>query len=343
MTDLGADRQAIEVPKGRERFRKKAIVGYTDHKSHAPFNNMDWEIWGLNDLYMDLPEMPHTNERVRWFQCHQWREPRQHDAPDNVLDFSEGPVNPRDPNHVAWMKRAAENIPVYLMTPRDEAPSALMLPAQALIDFFGRPYFTNSITWMIGLAIMELVREYTLNDGRRVWHAIPDAEIGVFGVDMMMMGGEGSEYGWQRPSCEWLIGMGGRPPLTLQDAALGLGIKFTIPDESDLCKSAWQYGQAQFTPFRRKLLAHGKEMERRMGGAQNQYNQAAAAIAELRGAKNTVDWMTHNWVPGDDGMDGTPAPMPDAHKKQGLVVAGERIEPGGESAFVQTTEDAETT
>ena len=319
MTDLGADRQAvaIAVPEGRERFRKKAIIGYTDHKARAPFNNMDWEIWGLNDLYIDLPEIPHTNERIRWFQIHQWGEPQTHDAKPNVMDFSEGPMNPRDPNHVAWMARAAGHIPLYLMTPRDEVPKALKLPAQTIIDFFGCPYFTNSISWMIALAIMELVQPIERN-GKTIWLAMPDAEIGVFGVDMMMQGGVGSEYGWQRPSCEWLLGW-----------AMAAGITITIPDESDLLKSAFQYGQSEFSPFRRKLLAHGAEMVKRMNGAQQQFNQAQAALHELRGAKNTVDWVSNNWMPGDDGFKDAPAPMPDAHKKQGLVIAGMALETEG--------------
>jgi hypothetical protein len=157
MTDLGANRNAIEVPPGREQFRKKAIVGYTEHKTRAPFMQTDWEIWGLNDLYLDLPEMPEVLNRLRWFQLHQWREPRQVEAENSPLRFSEGPVNPRDPNHVPWMAHWSKSVPIYLMTAREEVPDALVLPRQEIGEFFAKPYFTNSISWMIGLALMELV------------------------------------------------------------------------------------------------------------------------------------------------------------------------------------------
>lgn len=314
MPELGAIRTALEAPAGRGHFRKKAIIGYTEHKARAPFLNLEWELGGLNDLYLDLPEIPDANKRLRWFQLHQWVEPVQHDQPPSVTNLSEGPIHPRDANHVAWMGTAAREIPVYLMNERPEVPDAVAFPHQQILDFFGVPYFTNSISWMMGLFIMEMVTPTELPDGRTIWYALPGAELGVFGVDMMVAGGVGSEYGWQRPSCEWLLGW-----------AMGAGIKVTVPPESDLLASAFQYGEMKFGRFRRKIMSHGQEMVRRLNVVNQQLGQLQRAQAELQGAVNVTNWASNAWLPGDDGSEDATAPMPNAHKKQGLKLAGEVI------------------
>lgn len=65
-------------------------------------------------------------------------------------------------------------------------------------------YWCSSIAYMLALAIHEGAEE-----------------IGVYGVDMR---GD-DEYGYQKPNCEYLIGL-----------ARGRGIKVHIPDVSPLCK-----------------------------------------------------------------------------------------------------------
>ncbi|HSE44674.1 MAG TPA: hypothetical protein VLA89_05030, partial [Gemmatimonadales bacterium] len=198
---------------------KVAIVGYTDHRAQAPFNDPEWEIWGLNDLYYELPDGI-ENSRLRWFQLHKWTEIAHHkeaEVTEDPLNFAGGPPHPRDPNHVTWLAEAASRLRLYMFSKRSEVPDGLVYPKEQAYKYFSldgkKPnrYFTNTISWMIGLAIMEGAEE-----------------IGVYGVDMMMDGGEGSEYGWQRPSCEFFLGW-----------ARGAGIKVHLPDESDLLKTAF--------------------------------------------------------------------------------------------------------
>lgn len=288
-------------------LNKIAIIGFTQHRQFAPYNDPAWQIWGLNDLYLDMPETV-QKERLQWFQVHGWEEIATYkfeSVLSHPLHFGGGPPHPRDANHVAWLAVQAKNIPIWLMDAREEVPDAKVYPTEEVFQFFsldGRKrntYFTNSISWMLGKAIMDLTE---MKDGRRV--AKEGAEIGVWGVDMMMAGGEGSEYGYQRPSCEYLIGV-----------AQGYGIKMHVPDESDLLKTAFVYGDAKSAVFRKKLMNHMQELKQRLSGVRGQIAQLQRGEAELIGATNVGEWLLRSWMPQDSPPEnqlGT-APMPGTH------------------------------
>lgn len=286
---------------------KVAIVGFTQSRNLAPYADPAWEIWGLNDLYLDMPVLQDV-ARLRWFQVHKWQELASHkvvDVTSDPLNFAGGPPHPRDANHVAWLQSMAKKIPIYLLEPRPEVPEARIIDREALYRYFSfdgvkrNHYFTNTISWQLGVAIMEMVPE----PGGR---AVPGAELGVWGVDMMMAGGQGSEYGYQRPSCEMLLGW-----------ARGAGIVVHIPDESDLCKTAFVYGDHGANPYRVKLMDHRNELRRRLNEQQRVLQQAQGGINELHGALNILDWQLKSWMPGEGedewSKQGT-VPMPDAHK-----------------------------
>ena len=293
------------------KYRKIALLGFTNHRAYAPYNDPEWAIWGLNDLYLDTPETVHV-DRLEWFQVHGWEEIAKYKSVgvlSHPLNFAGGPPHPRDANHVAWMAAYAKVMPLWLMEPRPEVPDAKVYPKEEVFKYFSLDgkdpnfYFTNSISWMLAKAIMDLT--YQDEDGK--WRAVEGAEIGVWGVDMMMAGGPGSEYGYQRPSCEWLLGW-----------ARGLGIKVHIPKESDLLKTAFVYGDAKAAVYRTKLMEHLKELEQRLNGVRAQKAQLQAGEAELSGAINVLKWQLASWMPqdGDPENMGMMAPMPDAHKQQ---------------------------
>ena len=274
--------------------KKVAIVGYTEHRALAPFTDDSWEIWGLNDLYYELPEI--GVDRLRWFQLHSWTGDLPHDPRNerrSPVNFQAGPPHPRDPNHVLWLQEQAKRIPVYLLEPRAEIPDARIFPMDEAFRFFSMDggktpnrYFTNTISYMIALAIMEGAEE-----------------IGIYGVDMMMGGGEGSEYGWQRPSCEFFLGV-----------AKGMGITVYIPDESDLLKCAFPYGLSTGNPFRKKLVAMLNDYGRRRADCQSQRAQADAGNSELTGAISTLQWVLSSHLPGDGEESVGRVPMPNSHK-----------------------------
>jgi hypothetical protein len=82
-------------------------------------------------------------------------------------------------------------------------PGATRYPFDAVAADVG-DYWNSSIGYMLALAIHEKADE-----------------IALYGVDML---GD-DEYAYQRPNCEYLIGL-----------ARGRGIKVHIPDASPLCK-----------------------------------------------------------------------------------------------------------
>jgi hypothetical protein len=315
---------ASAAPSALSRTRI-AVIGYTDHRQFAPYADDAWEIWGLNDLYYELPVVPPA--RLRWFQLHEWREVaawKRERVDANPLDFGGGPPHPRDPNHVQWLARAATHCPVYLMDAREEVPDARVYPKAEAFRYFSLNgedpfrYFTNSISWMLALAIMELC------PGGPGTPCVDGAELGVWGVDMMMGGGNGSEYGWQRPSCEFFLGW-----------ARACGIRVHLPKESDLLASAFVYGDPSGAAYRKKVSGMRAEYGRRLAELRGQASQITAGINELQGAINTLEWQERSWMPGDSEAP-TPgrAPTPNSHKAlaapAGLVTLGQ--EPPEEAA-----------
>lgn len=283
---------------------KIALLGFTQHRAEAPYHDDEWEIWGLNDLYLDTPESV-SPDRLQWFQVHGWEEIAKHKQVgvlDHPLHFGGGPPHPRDANHVPWLVQHSKTIPIWMLKPRPEMPDAKILDREAMFKYFSldgdkpNKYFTNSISWMLGKAIMDLAP-----DGQ----AVEGAEIGVYGVDMMMAGGEGSEYGYQRPSCEFFLGV-----------AQGKGIKVRIPNASDLLKTAFQYGDDEDNVFREKLNSHLNELKNRLAGVQQQKAQMIAGENELRGANNVLEWILRSWMPGDGKLEHLTAhaPLPNTHK-----------------------------
>lgn len=274
--------------------QKIALLGFTEHRAQAPFGDPTWQIWGINDLYLDLPPIP--AERLVWFQLHGFDSKVQ-----TIAGEVESPAAPRDgAGHVNWLRDVSSRIPVFLRDARPDLPSCNVLPKADIMAYFGSNYFTNSVSWMLGLAIMQLV------PGGPGTPCVPGAELGVFGVDMMVAGGQGSEYGWQRPSCEWLLGW-----------ARAAGITVVLPDQSDLLKTAFPYGDAIGNTWRKKLQAYRTEMSRRRGILTDQRDQAVYGIAELTGAINAADHWLLSWMPGDSDAPTTGrVPLPNAHKPE---------------------------
>lgn len=265
---------------------KVAIVGYTAHREQAPWGDPSWEIWTLNDIYMQkIP--PITPERIRWFELHPWNEVGPDGKPTTFsVDRAHIPV---------LRKLAQQGAKVYLGEARpEEFPEGIPFPYELLKERFkgyrgGQwNYYTNTISYQIALAIMEGA-----------------TEIGIYGVDMMTGGGGviNNEYGYQRPSCEYWTGL-----------AEGLGIKLTIPKESELLKSAFPYGDYAGNIYRTKLEFELKNTVQVLHQIEGQMKEAEKAYWQHMGRKATLDWQLNTWMPGDSGHPDTRAPMPNAHK-----------------------------
>lgn len=285
--------------------RKVAIIGYTPHREKAPWNDGDCELWMLNDLYLqvgpyiskatDAEGVPVVHRRMRWFQLHAFDQPRADGrlAPYSVDQF-----------HLERLIEYSAAFPVYLKEARPEVPAGRPFPYAAVYEAFagkaGAKYFTNSISFFIAFAILEGFEE-----------------IHLYGVDMMTSampaGGGGAEYSYQRPSCEYWMGI-----------AEGYGVKVVLPEECDLLKCAFPYGDELGTAFRRKIeyeLQNARKAKQQHAGQQA---QVQAILQQLEGKIVTLETLLNTWMPGDtfagagDPTQGrVMAPIPGANRVRG--------------------------
>jgi hypothetical protein len=168
----------VETPK--EKKKKCFIVGFAPSWKLTPWNDPDAEIWSLNEFYLLGKQCPDAKVD-RWFEIHNLERP---------------PKN--NPEHLAFLETL--DIPLYTLKKWDFIKNVNQeaFPFDAICDWFkarghiGHRYFTNSISWMLGFAIMEGFEE-----------------IHVYGVDMAMDkdSNGNDEYGYQKPSCEYFLGL----------------------------------------------------------------------------------------------------------------------------------------
>jgi hypothetical protein len=194
-------KEVIEVKK-----KKVAIVGFAGTKDKAPYNNPEFEIWTVNNLYQFVPRQD------RIFELHSRACIL---GTQGMADAAHGAPGEQYEKDLQAMKT-----PIYMQEKFDDIPASIRYPIEEIINEFGverldnsnikDAYFTNSISFMLALAIREGFEE-----------------IHVYGVDMAV----GGEYNEQRPSCEYYLGI-----------ARGRGIKIYIPPESDLLKARHMYG-----------------------------------------------------------------------------------------------------
>lgn len=156
---------------------KVAIVGFADgHRALAPFNDPEFEIWGLNRL--------HANQEGRWDR---WFEIHDLGLYTGEKAEGEGQV---DTQHLEFLRTFPN--PIYLR-PQDmgrvNCPSAVPYQIEAVLRDFG-DYLNNSISYMLAYAI-----------------AMRFKEIHLYGVDMAQDQLFSAEYRQQRPSCEFFIGV----------------------------------------------------------------------------------------------------------------------------------------
>ena len=118
---------------------KVAIIGFATSSRHeAPFDDPEYEIWTLNQLYRHVPRA------TRHFDIHSYWED------DNV----EGT------DHRGWIKDCG--IPVYMHERHDDLPTSVRFPIERVIEDGGIDYFTSSVAFEVALAMHEEFSEIAL-------------------------------------------------------------------------------------------------------------------------------------------------------------------------------------
>ncbi len=247
-----------------------AIVGFaTGHAHLAPFDDEQTETWGINQLWKILPDRRFD----RWFELHNldtfYRTNPEHRA---FLKAFQGPVYVREQDYALALEWGIE--------------TAVPFPHRIITERFP-PYFNNTISWLIALAI--LMNENS--DEGYEW-------LGLYGVDMAQDHILSAEYSEQRPSCEYFVGI-----------AAGRGIDVYIPHGADLLKATHLYGFEDSGPVLEKMMSRYQELgvakeqiRGEMANVQAQVASLQGRLSQMDGAMQEVTYWRKNWLtlPGVD-------------------------------------------
>ena len=240
--------------------KKIAIVGCSDTKHLAPHNDPSWEMWGMNNAYTNVPR------RTGWFEIHPIKFTDGKYFRRKLIRRACGVVKRVRGQMETYIRDLAGlDVPVYMQQHWDAIPKSVPYPLQDITSRFG-DYFTNSVSYMIALAIMQGA-----------------TTIGCYGVDMAT----GSEYGPQRPSCEYFLGI-----------AVGLGIKIVIPKQMDLLKTKFLYGfgEVEAQAWETKLVQMLEAMDARQQKAINTMEIAKKQNDQYIGAKEALKEIQRIWA-----------------------------------------------
>jgi len=207
--------------------KKVAIVGMATTSRHlAPYDDDEFEIWGLNESYwgghQGPDKTPYMKRWDRWFQLHpEWDYSRAHNfnhplhyqwltnAPWTEAELkaqgdSENPIHREFLAYgVTFDQRRDVNFPIYMLEVDDAVPGSTLYPIEEILESFGDnseavKWFTNSYAFMAALAIY-----------------LGFEEIHYYGFEMSSE----EEYGHQRACAVFWNGI-----------AIGRGIKVVEPE-----------------------------------------------------------------------------------------------------------------
>lgn len=214
--------------------KRCCIVGTAPTWIQTPWNDPEIEIWLLNDVYNAGP----IQRASRWFDLHpisamHFRAPGSGKFV-HENEVPEGKHYIRPHNHLEFLRKTAETIPVFLQeVPDGWPPNAQRFPIEDVMTFLkARPdqvsYVASSPAMMIALAAIEGY-----------------AEIQIFGIHLATE----HEYREQRPSMEWLLGR-----------LAERGVRIILPKDCPLLKHTHVYGyEPKPAPLalepRKKLMA----------------------------------------------------------------------------------------
>lgn len=240
---------------------KLALVGFAPTTLYLT-NDLDetWEVWGMNELYqLGIPEVAkqvgktlNNSKFTRWIEIHSRAKDKQGKAYCDDVNIE----TPQGKNHISNLNNMP--FPVYMrgedMEKFKDVKNAVAFPWKEIVRFFERKYFTNTVSWMIGLALYEAFKECGIDVSKPCSEALKGNQdklknfkwkkIAIYGVDMAVgwykrSNGDDAlqnEYASQRPSCEWVIGIVDGLKMA------GVDIDIVIPSKSSLLKKFSLYG-----------------------------------------------------------------------------------------------------
>ena len=233
-------------------FPKKVLmIGSATGWEQAPFQDPSWSVWSLSRMYHSVPRWD------VWFELHPW---------ERLCERLDGSTPIQDQvrsraEYQQWLSQD-HGRPIFMQRQYPMVPGCVKYPLENILDTFPQRYFTNSVAYMIALAVFQGVEE-----------------IQIWGVDMATK----EEYTAQRSGVEYWVGL-----------AQGAGVDVLIPEMSDLCKSRVLYGFHE-DPMHDKLNVKLDHAMRGIKEAEAMQRQAELALANARGAKQILEWQIRNY------------------------------------------------
>ena len=165
--------------------------------------------------------------------------------------------NWKDPEwkeYLEWLDNPDRGVDVFSIWNKDY-PECSYLDVDYLSScIMGRNYFASTFSYILCHAILEGA-----------------TEIGLYGIDMTL----DSEYAYQRPNAEYLIGI-----------AQGKGIKITIAKGSALLNAPYTYGDGK--PMNNPLIA---KYEERLVSCKDEIKRVSCELDQLTGAEHEIEEM----------------------------------------------------
>lgn len=213
----------------------------------GPYNDPSWKIWGCSP-----GAYPLVKRCDAWLEIHRWEPPNGYTGPKPWFT----------PDYIQWM--ANLKCPVYMIEPVPEIPNSVAYPKDHILEQFG-PYFqTNTLSWMVCLAV-----------------ASGATEIGLWGVDMAAQ----SEWQFQRTGLQTLLWY----------VHKHYNVKITLPPESDLWVPPVLYGFCESDPHWIKLNTKRNELQNQIALAKQQLHVAQQTLTFMEGAHDLNEYHIHTW------------------------------------------------
>ena len=173
--------------------RKVGLIGsHMPSLTDCPWKDQSWELWAhasSRSFYKREPDVFfEMHSRERWIRS-----------------------GKKGSSYFKWLQR--NTVPMYMQKRHEDIPAAIEYPLGRVLQEFaqGRPYFTNTIAYMIALALTEGV-----------------THLGLWGVNYSAQ----SEYGIQRGCAEYWLGR-----------AIQADVHVILPEQCSLLKEpALLYG-----------------------------------------------------------------------------------------------------
>ena len=228
-------------------MKRLIILGTADSVFNVPYDDEGYEIWGVGTV-TSKQEIKRLDRIV---EVHSKKIVMGLKDKGHLYGRFHCPVYVRDVNEL-----------------KDIITNAVQFPKDEIIKFFGTDYFTNTVGWMLALALYE---GYT--------------DITLMGVHMS----QENEYAWEKPNAEYWIGR-----------AKERGCRVRIPEDSSIMKQYFLYGFEDPPVNWHQIVSKKLYLERQLKETVQNYVTYAHLSAQLQGGKAIIDKVLSSKFMGID-------------------------------------------